>query len=282
MVRVEHLEKRFKKKQVLKGIDFSFEKKVYGLLGPNGAGKTTLMRCMTNLYDCSVGAVMYDGVPIAKSKLYFQEMGYLPQKFGVFHDLAVQDIMRYFAYEKGMKKGDMEAAIETSLKTINLVDCARQRADTLSGGMLRRLGIAQAILNDPKIVILDEPTTGLDPEERMRFKSILSEIRHNRTIIISTHIVEDIEAVCDEILVMGEGKILAAGTSADIRNLATGKVYEIPVQDEQKLNGNCYIQRRYEKEDRAYLRVLSGVEQPDAVPLEPSVEDGYVCCLRNI
>lgn len=104
MVRVEHLEKQFKKKQVLKGIDFSFEEKVYGLLGPNGAGKTTLMRCMTNLYDCSAGAVTYDGVPIAKSKVYFREMGYLPQKFGVFHDLTVQDIMRYFAYEKGMKK----------------------------------------------------------------------------------------------------------------------------------------------------------------------------------
>lgn len=282
MVRVEHLEKRFKKKQVLKGIDFSFEEKVYGLLGPNGAGKTTLMRCMTNLYDCSAGAVTYEGDPIAKSKVYFREMGYLPQKFGVFHDLTVWDIMRYFAYEKGMKKGEMKAAIEKSLKTINLADCARQRADTLSGGMLRRLGIAQAILNDPKIVILDEPTTGLDPEERMRFKSIISEIRHSRTIIISTHIVEDIEAVCDEILVMGEGKILTAGTSVDIRNLAAGKVYEIPVQDEQKLMGDYHIQRRYEKEDGAYLRVLSGTEQPGAVPLEPSVEDGYVCCLRNI
>lgn len=166
---------------------------------------------------------MYGGIPIAKSKQYFREMGYLPQKLGVFHDLTVLDIMRYFAYQKGMKKREMYPVIDKNLKTINLSDCIHKRADALSGGMLRRLGIAQALLNDPKIVIPDEPITGLDPEERMRFKHIISEIRKNRTIIISTHIVEDIEAVCDEIILMGEGKILTSGTSAQIRTLAAGK-----------------------------------------------------------
>lgn len=282
MLQVEKLEKRFKKKVVLRDVSFAFEEKVYGLLGPNGAGKTTLMRCMTNLYDCSAGGVTYGGIPIAKNKQYFREMGYLPQKLGVFHDLTVLDIMRYFAYQKGMKKREMGPAIEKSLETINLSDCIHQRADALSGGMLRRLGIAQAILNDPKIVILDEPTTGLDPEERMRFKNIISEIRNNRTIIISTHIVEDIEAVCDEIVIMGEGRILTSGTSAQIRSLAAGKVYEVPERDEHNLKREFHIQRRYEKSDGAYLRVLSNGMQENALPLEPSVEDGYVCCLRDI
>lgn len=282
MLKIKNVEKTFKKKTVLKGISFSFENKVYGLLGPNGAGKTTLMRCMTNLYDCSSGQVTYGGTPVKKNKEYFRQMGYLPQKFGVFHDLSVRDIMRYFAYQKGMKKDEMDAAIEKSLKTINLYECITQRADTLSGGMLRRLGIAQAILNDPKVVILDEPTTGLDPEERMRFKNIISQIKKDRTIIISTHIVEDIEAVCDEIIIIGGGEILASGTSGEIRSIAQSKVYEISVEDEGKLCGEYHVQRRYEKDGGAYLRVLSNVYQVDAVPLEPSVEDGYVCCLRNI
>lgn len=282
MLKVEHLNKKFKNKEVLKEINFSFEEKVYGLLGPNGAGKTTFMRCMTNLYDCTSGRVTYAGEPISKNRRYFCEMGYLPQKFGVFHDLKVRDIMRYFAYQKGMKKQEMDTAIEKSLETINLLNCINQRADTLSGGMLRRLGIAQAILNDPKVVILDEPTTGLDPEERMRFKNILSEISKGRTIIISTHIVEDIEAVCDEIIVIGEGKLIAHGTSEDIRKYAKGKVYEIRAEQEHDLIENYHVQRRYEKGGEAYLRVLSEKEQSRAESIQPSVEDGYVCCLRNI
>lgn len=281
MLAVSNLSKSFKKKSVLKEINFTFENKVYGLLGPNGAGKTTLMRCMTNLYDCSSGQVTYGGTAVEKNKEYFRQMGYLPQKFGVFHDLSVRDIMRYFAYQKGMKKNEMDAAIEKSLKTINLYECITQRADTLSGGMLRRLGIAQAILNDPKVVILDEPTTGLDPEERMRFKNIISQIKKDRTIIISTHIVEDIEAVCDEIIIIGGGEILASGTSGEIKAFADGKVYEIEAEQENQLQGEYHIQRRYEKDGQVYLRVLSAQAQP-AKQVQPSVEDGYVCCLKNI
>lgn len=282
MLAVKGLEKNFRQKKALKGINFIFEEKVYGLLGPNGAGKTTLMRCMTNLYQPSAGQIAYNGVQIQKNKKYFCEMGYLPQKFGVFHDLTVRDIMRYFAYQKGMSKKNMDAAIEKSLKTINLSDCIDRRADTLSGGMLRRLGIAQAILGDPKTVILDEPTTGLDPEERMRFKSIISEIKKERTIIISTHIVEDIEAVCDEIVIIGDGKILAHGTSNEVRSFADNKVYELLADEEQTIQGEYHVQRKFERDGEAYIRVLSGVHQPNGKLVDSSVEDGYVCCLRGI
>lgn len=282
MLKVENLKKSFKKTEVLKGIDFSFENKVYGLLGPNGAGKTTLLRCITNLYENYSGSVTFNDVPVPKNHDFFLKMGYLPQKFGVFHDLTVRDIMRYFAYQKGMEKRTMDSMIEKSLETINLADCLNKKASALSGGMLRRLGIAQAILNDPEVVILDEPTTGLDPEERMRFKNIISEIRKERTVIISTHIVEDIEAVCDEIIIIDGGKIIANGTSGDIRKIAEGKVFEIAESEQNLLQGDFHLQRRYEKDDKPYLRVLSSSIQENASELEPSVEDGYVCCLRKI
>ena len=202
MLTIHNLTKKFGRKLVLDNISFSFDNGVYGLLGPNGAGKTTLMRCLTKLYNTKDGVIFYNDVSITKDKEYLTHIGYLPQKFGLFKDLKVYEMMMLLANLKKVDSKQAKKMIYDSIKVVNLSDRINSRISTLSGGMIRRLGIAQALLDDPKIIIFDEPTAGLDPEERLRFKNIISEIKKDKIIIISTHIVEDVEAVCDKVAIM--------------------------------------------------------------------------------
>ena len=167
------------------------------------------------------------------------------------------------------------------MEKVNLSDRLYDRIGKLSGGMVRRLGIAQAILGNPEVLIFDEPTAGLDPEERMRFKSLLAKLEKDKTIIISTHIVEDVEATCDRIIIMNEGSILANATCEEVRGFATGKVYEIPSENEKNLNGIYFIEKAIIREDKSYLRVLSASEQEGNVVTE-TVEDGYIAKIKNI
>lgn len=277
---LKNVEKNFRRKKVLNDISYSFESGVYGLLGPNGAGKTTLMRCIAALYQCTGGDILHNDSSIYKLKHYGKDMGYLPQKFGLFKELTVWEIMCYFAGLKEIE-GDVGERINECLELVNLEDKKDTRCKKLSGGMVRRLGIAQAILGNPHIILFDEPTAGLDPEERLRFKMIINNLSKDTIVIVSTHIVEDVEAVCNKIILMNEGKFLEALPTKDIKTIAENKVYEVPAEELDKLSGKYYVVKQYEKNDSVMYRVLTAQEQQFTM-LKPTVEDGYLCRIKEI
>lgn len=270
MLKIDNCTKRFKKKCALNGFSAELENGVYGLLGPNGAGKTTLMRCVCGLYSI-------DGGNIEKP----ENIGYLPQKFGMFRQLKVYDMMQYFAILKNIEKRRQREEIEKCVEAVNLSDRLYDKVKSLSGGMIRRLGIAQAMLGSPEIIIFDEPTAGLDPEERMRFKNIINKIKKDNIIIISTHIVSDVEAVCDKIILMDKGRLISQGSGAEIAELAQGKVYLVEQDNMSALSGDYYIKDTSETGGNQYMRVLSSQQQPGELQT-PTVEDGYLCALKGI
>lgn len=281
ILKLDNINKSFRRKKVLKNISYAFDGGIYGLLGPNGAGKTTLMRCIVSLYKHQSGTLTYNDKKIEDIKGYGNIVGYLPQKFGLFKELTVNEILKYFCSIKDISHEAENDEIDRCLQLVNLEEQKNVKCKKLSGGMIRRLGIAQAILGAPQIVIFDEPTTGLDPEERLRFKLLLKNLSRDTIIIISTHIVEDVEAVCDKILIMNDGTIIEALTTGDIKKTASGKVYEVPYDEIKNINGSHFIEKQYEKNDGIYCRVLSS--EPQAFPaMEPIVEDGYLCRIKNI
>ena len=206
MLELKGVSKKFRKKQVLNNIDFKFEKGIYGILGPNGAGKTTLIRCITQLYNLDAGNILYNDKSIAENKNFNDNIGYLPQKFGLFKELTVFEMLSAMAALKNISKDAVEQEVKRCITLVNLDEKINAKVKTLSGGMIRRMGIAQAILGNPEIIIFDEPTSGLDPEERLRFKNIVSKLKGEHIIIISTHIVEDVEALCDFVVIMNSGQ----------------------------------------------------------------------------
>ncbi len=200
MIDIQHAKKSFRNRDAVQDFSCELRSGCYGILGPNGAGKTTLLRCILGLYPLTSGKITMDKDA---------EIGYLPQKFGVFRELKVVDMMDYFATAKKIPKQRKKEEIQRVLELVNLSDRGMDKVGQLSGGMQRRLGIAQAILGDPDVLIFDEPTAGLDPEERVRFKELIQKICDGKkTILISTHIVEEVESVCERVLMMKEGELL--------------------------------------------------------------------------
>lgn len=270
MLKILNCSKKLKKKYVLNNISVNLGTGVYGLLGPNGAGKTTLMRCICGLYKIDGGSIEKNG-----------EVGYLPQKFGAFKQLSVYNMMEYFATIKKVDKNLQDNEIKRCLNAVNLEKQMHTKIKNLSGGMLQRLGISQALLESPSILIFDEPTVGLDPEERIRFKNIINNIKKDKIILISTHVVSDLETICDKILIMNEGKIIFSGTSSEISDLAKNKVTLIDANNKDQLKGKYIIQDSIEINGKQYFKILSnqhkiGILQP------PTVEDGYMCALKQI
>ncbi|MCM1245273.1 MAG: ATP-binding cassette domain-containing protein [Roseburia sp.] len=208
MVEITNLSKKFRRKEVLNQVCLSLESGAYGMLGPNGAGKTTLLRCMLGLYPVRQGEIQLD-VPN-------WQIGYLPQNFGLFRELSVYDMLYYFCELKKIPKTDREEAIVQALDSVNLTENRKTKISKLSGGMQRRAGIAQAILGSPPLIVFDEPTVGLDPEERKRFKDMILKRKKNSIILFSTHIVGDIEDVCDRIIIMNKGRIIKEGNLHEI------------------------------------------------------------------
>lgn len=281
MLELKGLQKSFGKKAVLRDISFQFEQGVYGLLGPNGAGKTTLIRCITQLYPVRPDMVFYNGTAVAKEKGYLKKIGYLPQKFGMFKELTVAEMMELMANLKGMDKAAARSSVLKAVEQVNLSDRLQSKVGSLSGGMVRRLGVAQALLGDPQVLIFDEPTAGLDPEERLRFKNIIAEIKGKKTILISTHIVEDVEAVCDYVAIMDAGQILTCGTCREIEAAAEGKTYLLPEEALGQVPQPYYLQKHVEQDGKRMVRLLSAQDLP-AQPVSPNVEDGYLCVLKKI
>lgn len=280
MVNIDHMSKRIGKKVILEDINCQLENGVYGLLGPNGAGKTTLMRCMTELYRVSKGSIKIDGVRIKKKKE--REIGYLPQSFGLFKELSVYDSMKYFCNLKGIHGKEMSEEIDKCLKAVYLSDKKKIAGGKLSGGMIRRAGVAQALLGHPKLLLFDEPTAGLDPEERMRFKNILSDWGKNETVVISTHIVEDIEACCDHVIIMDQGKICCIMTCNEIVRYASGKVFCCRKGEEEKIEGKYFLEKQYEEQGEIWYRILVSDAGCGLKASPPTLEDGYMCIIKGI
>ena len=216
-LRISNLTKDFDGFKAVNNFSYQMDCGVYGLLGVNGAGKTTLMRMLTTLMKPTSGIITWDGEDIMDMDgKYRMLLGYLPQDFGYYPDFSVYDYLMYIAALKGIRPAVARQRVKELLKQVGLVKARNKKMKTLSGGMKRRAGIAQAMLNDPKILILDEPTAGLDPSERIRFRNLISELSEDRIVLLSTHIVSDIEYIANEILLMKDGQLVISGTSEDI------------------------------------------------------------------
>lgn len=277
---VQNLTKEFGTLHAVDNVNFTMTNGVYGLLGVNGAGKTTLMRMLTTLIKPTSGEILWDGQDVyAMDGQYRKLLGYLPQDFGYYPDFSIYDYLMYIASIKGIRPAVAKERVKLLLKQVGLVRARHKKMKTLSGGMKRRAGIAQAMLNDPKILILDEPTAGLDPSERIRFRNLISELSEDRIVLLSTHIVSDIEYIANEILLMKDGCITMSGTAEEIVASMPEKVWTFTVP---KAQIDAYL-KAYKVANvktvpgGAELRVLSPVRpNSSAVEAEPNLEDAFL------
>lgn len=281
MLELNNVTKRFWRKEILHSVSVKLEGGIYGLLGANGAGKTTLLRCLAGLYDINDGQILWDGESIKNIKSDEVMIGYLPQKFEGIRELTVKECLEYFGDLKDIQKDTMEEEIQRVLEAVNLIDKQKEKIRKLSGGMLRRVGVAQALLEHPKLLLLDEPTVGLDPEERIRFKNVIAGLPRKEIVIISTHIVEDIETLCDKIIVMKDGKILGVFTAKEIEKKAEGRVWEISADQMDQIEGSYQIIREYRKDNKIVLRILAEQKQK-FLEVRPTLEDGYLWMVSDI
>lgn len=285
MLVIENVRKSFGKKEVLHGVELKLDHGIYGLLGENGAGKTTLLRCMAGLYRDYQGEIYQVDATGTKRRRDYNKIGYLPQEFGGLEELKVREFLKYFADMKKIDKRSVGKEIDSALERVNLVDKKEGRVRKLSGGMQRRLGIAQTLLGKPEFILYDEPTTGLDPKERLRFQNIIEESRNaDATIVISTHIVSDIECLCDRIVVMKEGNVVGIYTPAQLVREAEGKVYEITEEEYATCCKSVIQIKKLHRADTYRWRVLSEdaffSERFFGKKVEATVEDGYLWISR--
>ena len=231
---ISDLTKDFGSFRAVDHVNFTMHSGVYGLLGVNGAGKTTLMRMLTTLIHPTGGEIRWDGQDVFRmDSAYRKLLGYLPQDFGYYPDFSIYDYLMYIASIKGIRPAAAKQRALRLLKQVGLSQAGHKKMKTLSGGMKRRVGIAQAMLNDPKILILDEPTAGLDPNERIRFRNLISELSEDRIVLLSTHIVSDIEYIASEILLMKDGRITLSGTAEEVIASMPERVWLFSVPREQ-------------------------------------------------
>jgi ABC-2 type transport system ATP-binding protein len=279
---IKNLTKSFGKKNANNNITLTLENGVYGLLGPNGAGKTTLMKQIVTLTKPTSGEIIYNGKSIyEKADEYRDIIGYLPQEFGAYKNFTAKQFLQYVAALKGIDKNKANGKIDELLNLVGLYEVKNKAVGKFSGGMKRRVGIAQVLLNDPKIVVLDEPTAGLDPQERSRFRNLISDISKEKIIILSTHIISDIESVARETIMIKNGSVIIKGNHKDILTAMKGKVYKITTDKENEVMD---IQRDYKVvnlqrgADVTELRVVSD-KMPlyaSAQTMEPRFEDVYM------
>jgi ABC-2 type transport system ATP-binding protein len=258
-------------------VSLRLEPGVVGLIGHNGAGKTTLMQMIATLTKPSAGRILFDGTDVvAQPDAIRNRLGYLPQDFGVYRNVTALEFMRYFAALKGVRD---PARIRRLLELVNLHDQAHRMASTFSGGMLRRLGIAQALLNDPDILVVDEPTAGLDPEERLRFRNLLADLGFDKLVIISTHIVSDVESIAGRLAIMRSGRLVACDTPDAILGRARGQVWSASVAaDEYEiLRTTTHVLQALRQGERVSLRIAHPTPPcAGAQPCEPSLEEALM------
>lgn len=281
LLNIEQVSKQYKTSSwALKDVSLQFRPGITGLLGPNGAGKSTLMRILATLSQPSNGRVVWNGTDIHKQPDVLRHtLGYLPQDFGVYPHLNPVEFLDYVAALKGLDSRSVRPRMMEILELLNLHHALKRPIGSFSGGMRQRIGIAQALLNDPQLLILDEPTVGLDPEERVRFRNLLTDLSGDRIIILSTHIVSDIEATADQIAILSRGQLLAKCAPAELLHQATGKVWSVLIADHdlQEARTRWTISATIRREDGLQLRIVSEHPPlPGAVAVPPTLEDAYL------
>ena len=279
-IELSAVEKKFRDRTAVKKTDLCLESGVYGLLGENGAGKTTLMRMICGVLKPTGGRIRCDGIEIGLlGRAYRRLLGYLAQDFGYYGEFSARRFLRYMAALKAMPQDRAERRIDEMLDLVDLAPFQKQKLKTFSGGMLRRIGIAQALLNDPEILILDEPTAGLDPRERVRFRNIISSLGKERTVVLSTHIVSDVDYIADQIMIMKPGEIAAEGTAQELTRAAGKIAWKCVAGEEEaeRLGGRFTVSNIRHLENGVELRIVSDRRPaPDAEALEPTLEDIYL------
>lgn len=283
---IKNLTKHYGGKRAVENVSLTITQGVWGLIGANGAGKTTLMRMLTGILAPTSGKVLYDGIETrALGESYREALGYLPQSFGFYPEFTVKDYLEYIAVLKGMGRAEYRIKIDELLELLSLNEVRRKHIRTLSGGVQRRVGIAQALLNDPDILILDEPTSGLDPGERVRFRNLLSELAQNRIVLISTHIVSDIEYIATRNAIMKDGEIIGVGTTEELLKIVADKVFEAKIAqaDLAYFEGATHIISIKGGEDgRVSVRYISDTPDiPNSHSAQPRLEDLYLWLFRQ-
>lgn len=282
-LKINNLSKTYKKGAVKALDDFSITLTpgVYGLLGPNGAGKSTLMNIITDNLNADSGEVIYNGENIKKlGKDFRAVLGYMPQQQGLYDDFTLNRFLWYMAALKGLKRKEAKEKIPKLLETVNLTDSAHKKLGAFSGGMKQRALIAQALLNEPEILILDEPTAGLDPKERIRIRNFVSEIAKDKIVLISTHVVSDIEFIAKEIILLKEGHLVSHDTCENLAKEIEDKVYEIEISQEglPYFQNTYRVSNLYRKDDKIILRTVTD-NLPDGrktIKVTPTLEDLYL------
>lgn len=275
-----NLTKQFGEVAAVQNVSYTLKNGVYGLLGVNGAGKTTLMRILTTLIQPTSGTITWNGRDIFRMDgEYRRLLGYLPQDYGFYPDFTVQDYLMYIAALKGIRESVARQRVKTLLGQVGMTKARGKKMKTLSGGMKRRVGIAQAMLNDPRILILDEPTAGLDPSERIRFRNLISELSEDRVVLLSTHIVSDVEYIAGEILLMKDGEITISGTAEEVIASMPLKVWRCSVKKEtiEKVLHKYLVSNVKTVPGGAELRILSATPPiANAVEEDATLEDVFL------
>jgi ABC-type multidrug transport system ATPase subunit len=268
----------------LRAFSLDLQPGVVGLLGPNGAGKSTLMRILATVTKPTEGSIAWNGEDIVRNpEAIRSELGYLPQDFGVYPNLNPVEFLSYVAAAKGLGASSAKTRIDELLDLVNLADVRKRPLGGFSGGMRQRIGIAQALLNDPKLLIVDEPTAGLDPEERVRFRNLLSDLSGERIILLSTHVVSDVEAVATDLALIAGGRLVRRAAPEELLRSMEGRVWEwtIPSAELQSVRQTLLVSGTIRRADGVHVRVVSGSSPgAGAKPVAPNLEDAYLDAIR--
>ncbi len=277
---IQNVSKRYNKnKYGLKDFSITIEKGILGLLGPNGAGKSTLLKMIATVSKPTDGIILLNKNNIVKDANYMRkQLGFLPQDFGVYPNLNAYEFLEYMAAMKGVGGENLKSRITQLLEGLNLIEAAKKPIGSYSGGMKQRIGIAQALLNNPKIIIFDEPTVGLDPEERVRFRNLISDLANDCIVILSSHIVSDIDTIADEVAIMKNGSLITKGDPENIVKKVAGKVFDTTIEKEQlsRFKSNHIVVSTKRKQGKLQVRYISENSTEDSIVQEANLEDAYL------
>ncbi len=280
MLSVEHVSKQYGTFTALEDISLTFTPGVYGLLAPNGAGKTTLIKMLTTLLFPTRGQILWNGEDILSlGESYRGILGYLPQEFGYYPGYTPRQFLRYAAALQAIHKKEADRRIDALLDTVGLSDAAGKKLRQFSGGMLQRVGIAAAMLNDPELLILDEPTAGLDPRERVRFRNLIHSLAADRIVILSTHIVSDIETIAGQIIMFRDHRLYCCDSPAAVCAPFQGKLFEVPA--DMPLSPGQFLLSERQGEHGTVLRLLCGAPPAAGVPVQVGLEDAFLAIYRE-
>lgn len=277
---INNVSKSYGKKEALKNITLKIEAGIIGLLGPNGAGKSTLMRLIATIDQPTAGTITYDGLDTGDNpEVIRSNLGYLPQDFGVYPNMTAEEFLLYMAAMKGIARQSAKKRVNELMGALNLTKAGKTLLGGYSGGMKQRVGIAQALLSDPSIIIVDEPTVGLDPEERIRFRNLLTGLSENKIIILSTHIVSDVESIAPLIAILAGGRLSGVDTPENLMKAAEGAVWKsiVPASQLAELEGKYSISNTFPQSDGVHIRIISRSKPAVTVTGEvPTLEDAYL------